>query len=493
MTKPYRTADDVPFGDDRPIPPLPALTDAELRAWNVANAKVVKARTVGTQDAALGQRTDYWNAERLVSLHGADLRYAAGVGWLAWDGRRWKRDTDGEPIRRAKRTVRAMYAEAADLDDHDRKLLVKHATTSESEARLRAMVKLAETERAVIVAANELDADGWIFNAANGSIDLRTGELREHRREDLLTRITSVAYQPEARSDLWDSFLAKTTGADDELASFLRRAVGYSLTGHTSEEVLFFAHGPSATGKSSMLEAVRSVLGEYAATADFETFLKRRGDAGIRNDVARLAGARFVVSIEVDDGKSLAQGLLKLLTGGDTVTARFLYSESFEFQPRFKLWLAANDRPRVNADDAAMWRRIIQLPFVHVIPEAERDDRVKLSLRTDPDVQAAILAWAVQGCLDWQDGGLRIPQVVRDYTAEYRAENDPLRDFLADACELDPAAWISTKDLRHAYETWAETNGEKPLDVKKFSAALTAKGCVKNKRNQVRGWEGVNA
>ena len=179
--------------------------------------------------------------------------------------------------------------------------------------------------------------------------------------------------------------------------AFYRRAVGYSLTGHTSEEVLFFAHGPTATGKSSKLEAIRGVLGDYAATADFETFLKRHGDAGIRNDVARLAGARLVISVEVDDGKALAEGLLKLLTGGDTVAARFLYRETFEFRPVFKLWLAANDRPRVNADDAAMWRRILQLPFVNVIPEAERDERVKLALRNDPAVQTAILAWAVQG------------------------------------------------------------------------------------------------
>src|SRR5262249_28322564 len=315
--------------------------------------------------------TDLGNAERLVAEHGRDLRYAPGLGWHTWDGRRCKRDTDGERLRRAKQTVRTMYAVAADLDDEDGRKLARWAISSASESRLRAAVALAETEQAVIVDPAELDADAWLFNAANGTIDLRTGELREHRRDDLLTRLAPVTYRPGARSALWDSFIARVTGSDEELAAFLARAVGYSLTGHTSEEVLFFAHGPSATGKSSKLEAIRAVLGEYATTADFETFLKRRGDAGIRNDVARLAGARPVLSIEVDDGKTLAEGLLKLLTGGDTVAARFLYRETFEFQPRFKLWLAANDRPRVNADDAAMWRRIIQIPFAVVIPEEE--------------------------------------------------------------------------------------------------------------------------
>ncbi|MBA2462648.1 MAG: hypothetical protein H0V45_12935 [Actinobacteria bacterium] len=207
--------------------------------------------------------TDLGNAERLVAQHGRDLRFAPGLGWFAWDGRRWKRDTDGEPIRRAKQVVRAMYAEAAVLaDDARRALLIKWATTSESESRLRATVKLAETERAVIVEPNQLDADGWLFNASNGTIDLRTGELREHRREDLLTRLTTVVYKPDAGSDpTWESFLARIAGGNEELIGFLQRATGYSLTGHTGEEVLSTSTRPrsrrsvstfrTASGRSS--------------------------------------------------------------------------------------------------------------------------------------------------------------------------------------------------------------------------------------------------
>ncbi len=437
--------------------------------------------------------TDLGNAEQLVAQHGQDLRFAPGIGWLAWDGRRWKRDTDGEPIRRAKRTVRTMYARASEIDDPGaRKKLIAWATSSESESRLRAAVKLAETERGVIVEPTQLDADGWLFNAANGTIDLRSGKLREHQRDDLLTKITTVVYDPDARSPVWDSFLERITRGEPDLAPFLRRAVGYSLTGHTSEEVLFFAHGPTATGKSSKLEAIRGVLGEYAATADFETFLRRHGDAGIRNDVARLAGARLVVSVEVDDGKQLAEGLLKLLTGGDTVAARFLYRETFEFRPVFKLWLAANDRPKVNADDAAMWRRILQVPFVNVIPEAERDDRVKLALRTDPDVQTAILAWAVQGCLEWQAEGLSVPACVRDYTAAYRSEMDPIRDWLADCTAPDPTSWTSTATLRASYEAWCGSNGEKPVGPRKLGLLLEAKSFSAEKApDGTRGRRGI--
>jgi putative DNA primase/helicase len=344
----------------------------------------------------------------------------------------------------------------------------------------------------VIVPAEKLDDEPWLVNVQNGTIDLRTGELRKHCREDLQTRLANVVYKPGARSELWDKFLRDTTGGDQEYAAFLQRAVGYSLTGHTFEEVLFFGYGPTATGKSSMIEALKGVFGEYAVTADFETFLKRRGDAGIRNDVARLAGARFVVSVEVDDGKHLAEGLIKLLTGGDVVVARYLFKESFEFRPRLKLWLVANERPRVSADDDAVWRRVLHLPFTHVVPEAERDERVKIELRTNPEVQTAILAWASEGCRQWQKIGLAVPERVRDYTAEYRAENDPLRDWLTDCCHLDPLQWTSTAALRASYTAWCETNGEKSVSQKRFGSLLTARGCESEKASGARGWRGIH-
>jgi putative DNA primase/helicase len=436
--------------------------------------------------------TDLGNAERLVADHGKDLRFAPGVGWLAWDGRRWKRDRDGEATRRAKKTVRSIYATASEIDDpEERKQLAAWAKQSENESRLRAAVKLAETELDVIVTTEALDADPWLFNAANGTIDLQTGELREHRRGDLLTRISTVVYDPEARSEVWDASLERATRGKEGLAEFLQRAVGYSATGFTREDKLFFAHGPTATGKSSLLEAIKAALGEYAATADFETFLKRHGDAGIRNDIARLAGARFVVSIEVDEGKSLAEGLVKMLTGGDTVAARFLYHETFEFLPVFKLWLAANTRPRASADDGALWRRILLVPFTEVIPEAERDERVRITLRTSSEVQTAILAWAVKGCLAWQQTGLKPPPCVLDYTSEYRAENDPLRDWLDDCCEIDRHAWTAYADLRQSYEAWCEKNGQKPLTTNKVTAGLTAKGYAREIRSHVRGWSGL--
>jgi putative DNA primase/helicase len=344
----------------------------------------------------------------------------------------------------------------------------------------------------VVVSARALDADPWLLNVENGTVDLRTGELREHRRDDLITKLSPVRYVPGAQSPLWDAFLARVTGEDEELQAFLQRAVGYSLTGVAHEEKLFFAHGPAASGKSTFLEAIKAVLGEYTATADFETFLKKKGDSGVRNDVARLAGIRVTVGIEVERGKQLAEGLVKSLTGGDTVTARHLYKDFFEFVPQFTLWLAANDRPRVSAADSGIWRRIVQVPFTETIPEPERDPTLKQRLQADPDIQTAILAWAIEGCRAWQEQGLNIPERVKLYTEEYREENDPFADFFDERCLFEPTALVRRSELRRAYEQWARTNGEWVQTAKTLATALKTRGVRDGgKIDRERAWAGV--
>jgi putative DNA primase/helicase len=344
----------------------------------------------------------------------------------------------------------------------------------------------------VVLAADRFDADPFLLTVANGTIDLRTGELRDHRREDLSTKASHVEYVPGARSDLWQEFLGKITAGDEELEGFLQRAAGYSLTGSTAEEKLFFPHGPAATGKSTFLEALKAVLGEYATTTDFETLLKRKGDRGIPNDIARLAGTRLVVSIEVDEGKQLAAGLVKQLTGGDTVIARFLRKEFFEFKPQFKLWLAANDRPQVSATDSGIWRRIVQIPFTVEIPEDERDRSLKQRLTSDPVIQTAILAWAVDGALVWREAGLDVPAKVKAYTEEYRQENDPLQDFLDECCLLQLEASVTRKGLRKAYERWAWTNHRPQLTARRFADLLKTRGVIAgSKEGQERTWLGI--
>jgi len=451
---------------ERVEPPLP---DPEV----VAIAASISRYPPGPAPHLQYKRTDYGNAERLVDRHDHELRFSSGLGWLVWDGRRWQRDEDGRAVRLMKETVRAMWSELPEISDPDEKSgFFRFLLRSEDEPRLKAALKLAESEASVVVSAAELDRKPWLLNVKNGTLDLRVGELQAHDPADLLTKLSPVTFEADARSPLWESFLERITGGDDALRGFLQRAVGYSLTGDTREEKLFFAHGPAASGKSTFLEAIKAVLGDYATTADFESFLKKKNDAGVRNDIARLAGTRMTIGIEVDEGKRLAEGLLKTLTGGDTITARHLYKEFFEFLPQFKLWLAANDRPRVSASDSGMWRRIVQVPFAEAIPEEERDPRIKLQLKNDPQAQSAVLAWALEGCRAWQEQGLAIPERVRIYTDEYRAENDPLADFFEERCVFEPRAVVRRSELRRAYEEWAKENGEWPVAPRTLAGAL---------------------
>jgi putative DNA primase/helicase len=303
-----------------------------------------------------------------------------------------------------------------------------------------------------------------------------------------------VEYDPKATDEVWEKFLDDATGGNLEFRNFLQRACGYSLTGDTREEVFFFVHGSAATGKSTFVDANKAVLGEdeYAKTADFETFLARRQVGGTRNDLADLNGARFVSSIEVDEGKKLAEGVVKAFTGNDAIKARFLYQEHFTFRPAAKLWLVANHQPKINDDDDAIWRRILLVPFTRTVAKEKRDPRIKAHLRDVSKSGAAILAWMVQGCLAWQRDGLGVPQIVDDATEDYRLSQDPLKEFISECCVRSPQAWVSSADLRAEYEKFCKERGERYLvSGKEFAARLKLYECENSKQRGVRGWSGI--
>ena len=438
--------------------------------------------------------TDSGNAERLVLRHGPDLHYCHPQRtWYLYDGTRWAPDRNGRLMHLAKGIARALYEEAARIEnDDERKSCAEFARKCESTERKKAALVSAQSEIGIPVLPEQFDVEPFLLNCVNGTLDLHSGELRPHRREDLITKLCPVEYQPGARSELWERVLQEATGGDKELRDFLQRAVGYSLTGDASEEKLFFVHGPAAAGKSTFLEAIRTMLGDYAKSADFESFVQRRDPGGVRNDIAELAGMRFVVSIEVDEGKKLAEGLVKLLTGGDHVRARFLYQEAFDFLPQFKLWLAANHAPKVKHDDSAIWRRILRIPFERVISKEKRDPSVKARLKDLQESGPAILIWAVEGALRWREEGLGVPRVVEEATEQYQLDMDPLRPFITDSCVLHPSAWVSAAKLRQAYEDYCRQTGEKrPLGPREFVDGLKARECKPDRRHAGRGWLGI--
>lgn len=418
--------------------------------------------------------TDLGNAERLVARHGDDLHFVhAWDTWLVWDGSRWPIDDTGEIERRAKATVRGMYAEAEAISDQgERGALAAHAIRSESEGRIKALIALAESEPTIPVAPAALDADPWLFNCANGTLDLRRGVLLPYDRAHLLTKMAPVTYDPTAGCTTWDTFLRRIMAGDEQKIGYLQRAVGYGLTGLTVEQVLFILYGVGANGKTTFVEAIKALLGPYAASTDPATFLATATDR-IRNDLARLAGVRFVPAVEADEGRRFAEALVKQITGGDTITARFLHKEFFEFTPAFKVFLATNHKPVVRGTDHAIWRRIRLIPFTVSIPPAEQDRYLLDKLRRE---LSGILNWAVQGCLAWQREGLGTPDVVSKATADYRAEMDALAGFLADRCAVGEAFSEVAGALYGAYRSWCDANGEHPLNQTRFGTQLADRG-----------------
>lgn len=432
--------------------------------------------------------TEQGNAGRLVYRHGHSLRYCFPWGkWLVYDGKRWIKDDTGEIYRLAKETVASIYGEAESAGDGEtRKALAKHALRSESGAKIREMIYLARPE--VPVMPEELDASADLLNTGNGTVDLRTGELREHRREDLITKIAPVEYRPDASAPAWDAFLERALPSE-KLREFVQRACGYSATGDASEQCMFINHGAGANGKSTFQEAIIAALGDYAMRAPTEMLLTRRA-GGIPNDVARLKGSRFVAASETEEGRRLAESLIKDLTGQDTITARFMRAEFFDFAPTHKLWLSTNHKPEIRGTDNAIWRRIRLIPWSVTIPPAEQDKKLPTALRRE---LPGILAWIVRGCLEWRHEGLQAPDEVRRATGEYRAEMDVLAGFLAECCEIGGEHWDYAKDLYASYKRWCDETGERPEAQRKFGGRLGERGFQRD-RGGSRGagiWRGL--
>lgn len=341
----------------------------------------------------------------------------------------------------------------------------------------------------VAIKLDHLDADPWLLNVANGTLDLRTGTLHPHRREDLVTELAPAAYDAHATCPMWDKFLHRVLNDDEALIGFLRRAVGYGLTGDTTEQVLFFLYGSGANGKGTFLVALQEMLGDYAKQAAPEVLLVHRGEQH-PTGVADLLGARFVVAAEVEQGKAFAESLVKQLTGGDRLKARLMRQDCFEFSATHKIFLAANHKPIVYGTDYAIWRRIRLVPFTVTIPPEERDPHLVAKLRTE---WPGILAWAVRGCREWQERGLGVPGAVKAATEAYQAEMDTLGEFIAARCDTESGCKATAKELYDSYTYWCEAEGGEPITQRAFGTALGERGFqrVRSDHSKPTTWRGI--
>src|SRR3989304_7747035 len=441
-----------------------------------------------TNKAKIFNCTDLGNSKRLVALYGDKFRYCfAWKKWIGFDGKAWIRENNGQILRRAKATVHNIYREAYESNDPEMsEKLGKWGAKSQAKDKITAMVSLAESEEGVPISPDQLDTDNYLLNCKNGTVDLRAGELGQHNSKDFITKIISVAYDPAAQCPQWIDFLEKILHWNYDMINFLQRAIGYSLTGDVSEQCLFLLHGAGANGKSTLLNIIGAFLGDYAQTAIFDTFLAKKEERSVNNDIARMQGKRFVSAIEAEGERRLSEVLVKQLTGGDTVTARFLFAEFFEFSPQFKIWLACNHKPIIRGTDHAIWRRIRLIPFTVTIPEAARDKHLTEKLRAE---LPGILAWAVQGCLTWQKTGLQTPEEVKSATNEYQDCMDTIGAFISECCILTPEVRSKASDLYEVYKKWCEAGGEYALNQRSFGLRLTEKGLdhVKSSGNYRKG------
>lgn len=432
--------------------------------------------------------TDVGNGKRLIQRHGPNLRYLdLWNKWLHWDGRRWADDNVRQAEAWMKEAIQALAADAIEIaDDKERKKLLRHALASEGAGRIRGALDMAKSEQGIPIQPEDLDGDPLLLNLLNGTYDLATEAKRSHERTDQLTKIAPVEFDPDADAPLWDAFLERIL-PDQPVRRYVQQLVGYSLTAKTGEQILPILYGSGANGKTTFLETIRHLLGDYGQVAPASVFVDQK--EGIPNDIARLRGARFVMVSEISEGKRLNEALVKRLTGGDTLTARFLRAEFFEFKPQFKAWLATNHKPEIRGTDEAIWRRIRLIPFTVTIPEPERDDDFPATLLAE---LPGILNWALAGYQDWNANRLVTPPSVLAATSDYRAESDAIGAFLSDRCVDIGEGWTRNGDLYDAYTAWSKASGGDELSPKAFSQRMLEKGYQQHRtKANGRMWLGI--
>lgn len=425
--------------------------------------------------------SDLANAQRFARDHRENVRFTIERGWYVWDGRRWAPDEKLIQVQAlAKKTALTIFDEIKGAADQ--RAAFQHARNSQSRKSLDAMVYLARSESGIPASLADFDADPWLFNVNNGTVNLKTGELQPHRREDRITNISSTLFDCDAGFELWDSFMWRITGNSEELYSYLRRVIGYLLTGLTTEQVLHFLYGLGANGKSVFCEIVRDLLGDYAIIAAPELIMARR-HSGIPNDIARLRGVRAALMNETTQGARFDEAKLKDLTGGDSLTGRFLHQEFFDFSPTHKLLIRGNHKPSISGTDEGIWRRLRLVPFKVQIPEVEQDKNLLEKLRRE---LPGILRWAIEGCLEWQRDGMKPPGVVVEAGARYRAESDTLGRFIEEHCEQRALAQVKSSVFFTRYQTFAEQAGERWIPAKELPHEIQRRG-FEWKRTKIGG------
>lgn len=481
----------------------------------MTNADVMSRRKGGapraaapTPQAASALRGDALAAALFADLYAEKVRYCPQRGkWLIYDGVIWRTDELGKIYQLGIEAGRELVLSAARLlaqsaqaaTDGERQALSASAKGLQrlgervmSRSGLGAMLDIAATHPRIAVHQHNLDANDMLFACRSGVIDLATGVHRPGQPGDLLTRQGGAAYEggwEDATCPSWDAFLQEVQ-PDPAVRTWLKMLIGYAMTGMTCEQIMPIFYGTGANGKGVFIETIKKVFGTYAMTTPFETFMEHKTDA-IRSDLARLDGARLVVASEGAEGAKLDEGLVKMLTGEDEVTARFLHKDFFTYKPKYKIILVTNHRPVIYGSDHGIWRRIVLVPWPVTIPEERRDLRLRERLEAE---LPGILAWCLEGLARYLDAGsLRpLPRAIHDATMVYRNDSDIVGRWIDDCCIMAPDATAWASDIYSSYASWASAEGHRPLSAKSLADRLRERGLEPFKGSGgKRGWRGI--
>jgi putative DNA primase/helicase len=433
--------------------------------------------------------TDAGNGECFAYLYKDFLRYCkSNKRWFTWDGFRWKVDTDGEANRAAIFTARARKAAATYIYNQDLKTKSERwAKDSESTGKRNAMLNTAIHLKSIEIQIDEFDRNPFLAGLKNGTLDLETGEFRESKREDYISMQFNVAYDQNAKAPRWEQFLEEVFAGDKELISWIHRAVGYLLTGNTSEQKIFLCFGKGANGKSVFLDVLTHLLGDYAGNCSFSTFdANKKNEA--TNDLAALKGKRLVTVIETNEDKRLDEARVKVVTGQDNVTARFLYGEFFSYKPSFKIFMAMNHKPLIRGMDEGIWRRIKLIPFTQNFIDKADPYLVSKLINELP----GILNWAIQGLIEWKQKRLGSAKVIDEASDSYRKESDLLQQWIDETLTFNPDSKLSCQSAYESFLMWCIERSYPRWSVSSFGRAMTEKGFERKSDGKARHYIGIS-
>lgn len=437
------------------------------------------------------QFTDVTNRDYFLKAHGNHIRFCTTWNkFLLWNGTCWQTDTRAGVESLCVGFVHKMYRGMRVINDLQlRKDFEKHLIKSESFRRIQALVGLLKISEEIIVEDHELDTDEYLFNVQGNTLNLKNGKGLSPEPKNLITKKSRFIYDKDAKCPTWDMFLMQIFNNDMELIRFVQKAMGYAMSGDVSEQCLFILWGTGANGKSTFLNVLQELFGDYACSTGTETFMRKTSENS--NDLARLKGARLVTTSEVEQGKPISESLIKQITGEDMLIARFLYGEYFSFKPTFKIFMATNHKPKIKGSDNGIWRRIKMIPFTVTIPAEQRDKNLSNKLIAE---NSGILNWLIKGYAIWNKEGLKDePDAVREANEEYRFDMDSVGTFVTECFEMDASMkWkLGNKILYDTYLKWCSKNNERPLSHKGLSMRMQEKGFKRCVSNSQRFWMGL--